>query len=158
MNKIDCLALRGQFSQASKILLVTAVVSAFLVLAWGNMNQLRAQVYYAEGRDAWRMRNAPLATTKLITALRFDKNLQDARSVLSEVLIATGQYKTALHQLDILQQRFQASELHLRYGQCYLGLGQKQKAYESFQTYAERFPVNKHNPQLQELIQQVAPK
>ncbi|MCB2156242.1 O-antigen ligase family protein [bacterium] len=126
--------------------LVLAV--AMLFPAWKSTAELRASVRYRPVYEQNRqLRGGSLTAPEAAglvsgcrAALAIDPTYTDCRSALSDLLVRSQQYSAALAELELVQKRLNAIEVHLREAICLDALGRPDEALPAWNQVFTRQP------------------
>lgn len=128
---------------AAAIGVILVLASAVAVLPYFH-RPLLAQNEYALARNA-RLAGLPgVEEDHLLAALRYDPWATGCRSRYSEFLVERGRPAEALHQLEIVRQRLNSSELFDREARALMQLGRPKEAQEAWERQLSRLWALRH--------------
>ncbi|MBN1516313.1 tetratricopeptide repeat protein [Candidatus Sumerlaeota bacterium] len=155
MRRIGAVTLRGNFPAWGAALLIAAIIVLCARPLMHNYRALQAERAFKYAYEYSARQQTLEAVRAAETALQWDPDHIDARSMLTEKLIQAGAYQEALKQLSILERRFQANELWSRYYWAYRATGQDEKARAALRQIFQRVPRSRDEaPELQRWLEQ----
>ena len=156
MSRIESISVRGRVWPAARWLTIAILGLCCAWLTWQSWQSLRSQrelkMAYEANRRATAARFSAIHGAYLEEviqhcrrALEHNPDNQDARSILCGALIQLRRPEDLFEHLQILEQRFQASELFLYYSRYYHLMGSWAKEREYFDIFSKREPVKAAN-------------